>query len=82
MKQKVIVFSAFVLAFCLAGTSFAEKICLQDNFGVFWELKGGKIDKKSYTFKRIGLGTCSGHAEVTLLNSGLLILGALSNMAI
>lgn len=76
--RTVFVFSVLVLAVFMAESSFAAKICLQDDFGEFWELKGGKIDKKSYTFKLIVPSVCavSGTAEATLTNSGFLILSA------
>jgi hypothetical protein len=77
--RKIFVLFAMVLALAFsAELSFAGKICLRDNFGEFWELKGGKVDKKSYTLKIIGTSGCvvSGIADVTLTNSGSLVLSA------
>jgi hypothetical protein len=54
MTSKLIISVFVVLTLVLsAELSFAKKICLQDGFGGFWELKGGKIDKKPYTAKYI-----------------------------
>lgn len=75
--RKVFLFSAVVFAFCLlTKTSFAAKVCLQDNVGGFWELKGGKVDKKTFTAKYIVPGACvlGGYADVTLTNSGTLVV--------
>ena len=77
--RKIFVFFAMVLAFSLsAELSFAGKVCLQDGFGEFWELKGGSVDKKSYTLKIIGTSGCvvSGIADVTKTNSGSMVLSA------
>lgn len=75
--RKVFLIFAVVFALCLfAKTSFAAKVCLQDNFGGFWELKGGKIDKKTFTAKYIVPGTCvlGGYADASLTNSGTLVV--------
>lgn len=79
MKTAIFI-TAIALALCLfAGNTFAATICLQDNFGGFWQLKGGKVDKKSYTLLRIsGDLSCAepGSADITMKNSTTLVLGA------
>jgi hypothetical protein len=65
--MKKLIISIFVVSALVfsAEPSFAKKICLQDNFGGFWELKGGKIDKKPYTAKYIVGGNCEIPGYVT-----------------
>jgi hypothetical protein len=71
---------AFAIVF-LAPPTYAAKICFQDQFGELFQLKGGKLDKKSYTVKVDVPGFCvvSGHAEITLNGSGQLVLGMLTS---
>jgi hypothetical protein len=79
MKTAIFI-TAIALALGLfAGNTFAATICLQDNFGAFWQLKGGKVDKKSYTLLRIsGDLSCAepGSADITMKTSTTLVLGA------
>ncbi len=74
--RKVFFLSAMILALTfIAGPSYAAKVCLIDNFGFYWELKGGRIDKKTYTAKYVnpaGTVVCTGYADATLTNSGTL----------
>ncbi|MCI0613835.1 hypothetical protein L0244_12695 [bacterium] len=74
--RKVFFLSAMILALTfIAGPSYAAKVCLIDNFGSYWELKGGKIDKKTYTAKLINpTNFCTGYADATLTNSGNLVV--------
>jgi hypothetical protein len=74
--RKVFLLSAVLsVLFFMTETSYAAKICLLDNFGSYWELKGGKIDKKSYTTKHILPGcVVGGYADVTLTNLGQLVV--------
>lgn len=67
-------FSATVVIFLMLfmeQLSFAKKVCLQDNFTGYWELSGGKPDKKTYTAKLIVPGFCEvgGYADATKMNS-------------
>ena len=76
--RNLFVFSlAAAIALLMTQPIFAAKICLQDNLGDFYVLKGGKPDKKSYTVKANYAASCTtpGHAEVTLLASGQYALG-------
>jgi hypothetical protein len=69
-------FSVAALIFLIAESSFAGKICLRDNFGGFWELKGGRIDKKTYTVKMIIPGVCvvGGYADAVRETSNILFV--------
>lgn len=81
--KKTFLFSAVVFALIfLSQTCFAAKVCLQDQFGDFFELKGGKIDKKTFTVKVINPAVncvIAGYADVTATNGGALILGMFTN---
>lgn len=62
-----------IAIFLIAQSSFANKVCLQDSNGVFWELTGGRADKKTHTVKRILPGCCesAGYADVTVDGNGV-----------
>jgi hypothetical protein len=67
------VFRILIGAFLLmAQSAFAGKVCLQSNLGGYFELKGGKPDKKTYTVKIIepGLYIAGGYADVTSNSAG------------
>lgn len=80
MKKFFVLF--FVVgAFFISQQCFAAKICLTDNFGDFYQIKGGKVDKKSFTVKIDSPGLCvvTGHAEVSLNSSGQYVVGMLTS---
>jgi hypothetical protein len=81
MKRLLVLLAAAALSFVVAQPSFAEKICLKDQFGEYYQLKGGRLDKKSYTVKIDVPGFCvvSGHAEVSLRGDGQYALGILTS---
>ena len=81
MKSLFVLCMAAAFALLVAQPSFAAKICLQDNFGEFFQLKGGRLDKKSYAVKVDVPGFCvvSGHAEVSLRGDGQFVLGMLTS---
>jgi hypothetical protein len=68
--------ASIFLLLLLTTPSFAAKVCLQDNFGGYWELKGGRVDKKTYTVKIIVPNFCivGGYADVSKENSNLLFV--------
>lgn len=76
-------FCAMAVAIVFLSTPlFAGKICLLDNFGEYYQLKGGKLDSKTYAVKIDVPGFCvvSGHAEVTFdASAGNYILGVVSS---
>lgn len=63
--------------FFTTQSAFATKICLQDNFGEFFQIKGGRVDKKSWTVMVDVPGFCivSGHADVSLDSGGNYLIG-------
>jgi hypothetical protein len=72
--KKLIISTFVVLALVLsAEPSFAKKICLEDNFGGVWELKGGKVDKKPYAARYIVGGVCEipGYATAITDSNGI-----------
>ena len=80
--KKFFVFSMVVaFALLISQQSFAAKICLQDNFGEYFILKGGKVDKKSFTVKIDVPGQCvvTGHAETSLNGAGQYVVGMLTS---
>jgi hypothetical protein len=76
MKKVFSVTAAFVLLLSLGGPLFAKKVCLQDNFTGYWELTGGKPDKKTYTARLVVPGFCEvgGYADATIMNSDTLLV--------
>lgn len=81
MKKFFVLTMVGALAFFISHQCFAEKICLQDNFGEYFILKGGRVDKKSWAVKIDAPGTCvvTGHAETSLNGSGQTVLGMLTS---
>src|SRR5262245_14480429 len=79
--KKFFVFSVVLGAFFISQQCFAAKICLQDNFGELFILKGGKVDKKSFAVKIDVPGFCvvTGHAETSLNGAGQTVLGMLTS---
>ncbi|HEY7162391.1 MAG TPA: hypothetical protein VH815_14085 [Acidobacteriota bacterium] len=73
--KKLIISTFVILALVLsAKPSFAKKICLRDNFGGIWELKGGKIDKKPYSARYIipaGFCELPGYATAVTDSTGV-----------
>jgi hypothetical protein len=81
MRKLSILFSVVATLCFLVQPSFAKKICLQDQFGESFELKGGRIDKKSWTVRATNTaGGCAlaGAANVTVNSSGQFILGMIT----
>lgn len=66
----ILLIAAFLM---MVQSSFASKVCLKDNLGFWYELTGGRVDKKTYTVKRFRPGCCviSGYADVTLDSFGV-----------
>jgi len=83
MKKFFVLSMVAAFAFFISQQCFAAKICLTDNFGDFYQIKGGKLDKKSYTVKIDvpGAGGCvvTGHAETTLNGTGQTVVGMLTS---
>jgi hypothetical protein len=75
MKKFIVLSMVAVFAFFISQQCFAGKICLTDNFGNFYQIKGGKVDKKSFTVKIDAPGLCvvTGHAETSLSGSGVVV---------
>lgn len=51
MRKFFVVSMLLAFAFFVSQQCYAAKVCLQDNFGDIFILKGGKVDKKSFTVK-------------------------------
>ncbi|HSE43079.1 MAG TPA: hypothetical protein VLH08_20125, partial [Acidobacteriota bacterium] len=81
MKKFFVLAIGVAVAFFISQQCFAAKICLQDNFGDFFVVKGGRVDKKSWVVKIDVPGVCiiSGHAETSLNGSGQTVLGMLTS---
>jgi hypothetical protein len=81
MKKFFVFCMVVAFALLISQQSFAAKICLTDNFGNFYQIKGGKIDKKSYTVKIDAPGLCvvTGHAETSLNGTGQTVVGMLTS---
>lgn len=81
MKKFFVLLMVVGIAFFVSQQCFAAKICLTDNFGNFYQIKGGKIDKKSYTVKIDAPGLCvvTGHAETSLNGTGQTVVGMLTS---
>src|SRR5262245_46727858 len=77
MKKFLVFCMVVAFALLISQQSFAAKICLTDNFGDFYQIKGGRLDKKSYTVKIDVPGVCvvTGHAETSLNGSGQTVVG-------
>jgi hypothetical protein len=80
MKKFFVLLMVVGTAIFISQQCFAAKICLTDNFGNFYQIKGGKVDKKSFTVKIDAPGLCvvTGHAETTA-NGSAVIVGMLTS---
>lgn len=81
MKKFFVLLVVVGIAFFISQQCFAAKICLTDNFGNFYQIKGGKVDKKSFTVKIDAPGLCvvTGHAETSINGSGQTVVGMLTS---
>jgi hypothetical protein len=81
MKKFFVLLMVVGTAIFISQQCFAAKICLTDNFGNFYQIKGGKVDKKSFTVKIDAPGLCvvTGHAETTINGSGQTVVGMLTS---
>ena len=81
MRKFFVLSMVMAFAFFVSQQCYAAKFCLQDNFGEIFILKGGKIDKKSFTVKVDVPSLCvvTGHAEASVNGSGQIVLGMLTS---
>lgn len=81
MKRLFVFCMVAAAALFISQQTFAAQICLQDNFGELYRLKGGKVDKKSYVVIIDVPGFCvvTGHAETSINGAGQTVLGMLTS---